>query len=100
MISVGGYVASRTRGGKAPRRPQRRLFAQALHGTALAPNAEGSLRVQDADPAGNWPMTFAALGLPKLPPRGYYEVYLTRKGKPFAPCGTFLVKSKDVGVSV
>jgi len=71
-----------------------------LEGTALAPKAEGSLRVQDADPAGNWPMTFAALGLPKLPPRGYYEVFLTRNGKPFAPCGTFVVKSKDVGVSV
>lgn len=71
-----------------------------LEGTALAPKAEGSLRVQDADPAGNWPMTFAALGLPKLPPRGYYEVYLTRNGKPFAPCGTFVVKNRDVGVSV
>ena len=71
-----------------------------LQGTALAPKAEGSLRVQDADPAGNWPMTFAALGLPKLPPHGYYQVYLTRNGKPLAPCGSFVVKSAAIGVSV
>jgi hypothetical protein len=71
-----------------------------LQGTALAPKAEGSLRVQDPDLAGNWPMTFAALGLPKLPPRGYYAVYLTRNGKIWAPCGTFVVKSDKIGVSV
>jgi hypothetical protein len=71
-----------------------------LQGTPAAPAAQGSLRVQDADPAGNWPMQLAALGLPKLPPRGYYEVFLTRNGKVFAPCGTFVVKDEKVGVSV
>jgi hypothetical protein len=92
LVFLGGYVTGNdsTVTGRLIR----------LQGTALAPKAEGSLRVQDADPAGNWPMTFAALGLPKLPPRGYYEVYLTRGGTPFAPCGTFIVKSDEVGVSV
>jgi hypothetical protein len=71
-----------------------------LQGTAVAPKAEASLRLQDPDTAGNWPMQFAALGLPKLPPKGYYEVYLTRNGKIWAPCGTFVVKGTDVGVSV
>ena len=71
-----------------------------LQGTAAAPNAQASLRVEDVDPAGNWPMQLAALGLPKLPPRGYYEVYLVRNGKPWAPCGTFVVKNEKVGVSV
>ena len=71
-----------------------------LQGTAAAPRAEASLRVEAVDPAGNWPMELAALGLPKLPPKGYYEVFLVRNGKPWAPCGTFVVKNEKVGVSV
>jgi hypothetical protein len=71
-----------------------------LVGTAQARGAQAVLRVQDADAAGNWPMTLSVTGLPKLPPRGYYEVFLTRNGKVFAPCGTFLVKSATGAVSV
>ncbi|MEP6812505.1 MAG: hypothetical protein ABI990_05910 [Actinomycetota bacterium] len=71
-----------------------------LQGTAAAPDAQASLRLEDVDPAGNWPMELAALGLPKLPPKGYYEVFLVRNGKPWAPCGTFVVKNAKVGVSV
>ena len=71
-----------------------------LQGTAAAPGAQASLRIQDVDPSGNWPMELAALGLPKLPPKGYYEVFLVRNGKAWAPCGTFVVKNAKVGVSV
>jgi hypothetical protein len=71
-----------------------------LVGTAQARGAQAVLRVQDADAAGNWPMTLSVTGLPKLPPHGYYEVFLTRNGKIFAPCGTFLVKSATGAVSV
>ena len=45
-------------------------------------------------------MQLAALGLPKLPAKGYYEVFLVRNGKPWAPCGSFVVKNAKVGVSV
>jgi hypothetical protein len=69
-------------------------------GTAQAPGALASLHVQEADPAGNWPMTLSVTGLPKLPPHGYYAVFLTRNGKIFAPCGIFLVKSATGAVSV
>jgi hypothetical protein len=71
-----------------------------LKGTALAPAAQGSLRVEDADLAGNWPMQLTALGLPKLPPKGYYAVFLTRNGKVWAPCGSFIVRNDKTGVSV
>ena len=71
-----------------------------LAGTAQAPGAQAALIVQAADPAGNWPMTLSATGLPKLPARGYYEVFLTRNGKIFAPCGVFLVKDPKAAVSV
>jgi hypothetical protein len=71
-----------------------------LRGTALAPSAKASLRIEDVDAAGNWPMELAAVGLPKLSQKGYYEVFLVRKGKAFAPCGAFVVKDGKVGVTV
>ena len=60
-----------------------------LSGTEAAPAALASLRIEPADKAGNWPMRLDVEGLPKLPAHAYYEVYLTRNGKPWAPCGTF-----------
>jgi hypothetical protein len=71
-----------------------------LQGTAAAPAAQGSLRLEPADAAGNWPMQVAVAGLPELPKRSYYEVFLVRDGKPIAPCGSFIVKDEDVAVSV
>jgi hypothetical protein len=72
-----------------------------LQGTALAPSAQGSLRIDNRDEAGNWPMEFAAFGLRKLPGDGYYEVFLVRDhGKQFFPCGGFIAKNAKLGVSV
>jgi hypothetical protein len=71
-----------------------------LAGTTQAPRAEAKLRIEPADAAGNWPMTLAARGLPKLPAKGYYEVFLVRNGKIFAPCGGFVVPGGKTAVSV
>jgi len=71
-----------------------------LVGTKAAPRALASLRIQPADAAGNWPMKISVTGLPKLPPHGYYTVYLVRNGKPFAPCGYFVISGPDRGTSV
>jgi hypothetical protein len=71
-----------------------------LEGTSLAPNALASLKIDPVDPSGNWPMHLSAVGLPKLPPGGYYEVFLTRDSKIFAPCGSFVVRDRKTGVSV
>jgi hypothetical protein len=71
-----------------------------LSGTAKAPGAGAKLRVEAADVAGNWPMTLAAWGLPKLPAEGYYEVFLVRNGKIFAPCGGFVAPGGKTAVSV
>jgi hypothetical protein len=72
----------------------------ALVGTKAAPGALASLRVEPVDSAGNWPMRLSVTGLPKLPPHGYYTVYLMRNGEPYAPCGTFVVDGKAHGTSV
>jgi hypothetical protein len=71
-----------------------------LVGTKAAPGALASLRIEPVDPAGNWPMLISVTGLPKLPPHGYYTVYLMRNGKPLAPCGTFVVTGKGQAASV
>jgi hypothetical protein len=71
-----------------------------LVGTKAAPGALASLRIQPVDASGNWPMLISVTGLPKLPPRGYYTVYLVRNGKPFAPCGFFIVAARDHATSV
>jgi hypothetical protein len=71
-----------------------------MTGTKQAPGALASLVITNADPAGNWPMQLSATGLPKLPTHGYYEVFVTRNGKPWAPCGVFVVKSATAAVSV
>ena len=91
MIFVGGYVAH-TPGGKSS--GPRPVLAQALHGTKLAPHAEGTLEVWNSS-GGNWPMTLTAVDLPKLPPHTYYEVYLVRHGKPWGSCGMFRVTSAN-----
>ena len=71
-----------------------------LKGTKSAPAALASLRLQPVDGSGNWPMRLSVRGLPKLPPKGYYEVFLVRNGEIYAPCGSFVVRSADSTVSV
>jgi hypothetical protein len=45
-------------------------------------------------------MDLSVTGLPKLPDRAYYVVYLVRHGKPWAPCGTFVVAGSEHGTAV
>jgi hypothetical protein len=95
LAFLGGYLAGHGNAGSLS--GARTLD---LIGTAQARGAQAWLRVEDADAAGNWPMTLSVTGLPKLPPHGYYAVFLTRNGKVYAPCGTFLVKSPTAAVVV
>jgi hypothetical protein len=91
---LGGYLAGNNGGGLAS--------AMTLHlaGTPTAPAAFASLSVEAADAAGNWPMKLAVTGLPTLPAHAVYEVYLVRNGKPYAPCGTFIVAGGNAATTV
>ena len=60
-----------------------------MHGTAAARDALASIQIGTRDDNGNWPMLVKVSNLRELPPRGYYTLWLTRNGKPVAPCGTF-----------
>jgi hypothetical protein len=62
-----------------------------MHGTDAAPVASGSLRLGYPDDHGNWPMLVVVRGLAPLPSNGYYELLLTKEGKPVVTCGSFKV---------
>jgi len=95
LVFLGGYVTGNHGGGGLSGGHTLKLV-----GTPQAPAALASLQVASADSAGNWPMTLSATGLAKLPAHGYYEVFLTRNGKIWAPCGTFRVQSATTAISV
>jgi hypothetical protein len=67
-----------------------------LVGTSAVPGAHATLAVWHSR-NGNWPMKLSVAGLPKLPSRTYYEVYLVRNGKPWASCGAFRIENASPG---
>lgn len=54
-----------------------------------SPAAFASIRMSPPDGAFNWPLQVRVRGLRDLPKGGYYELLLTRNGKPGPSCGTF-----------
>jgi hypothetical protein len=66
-----------------------------MHGA----NALALLRVGKRDGAGNWPMQLEVNNLPRQKAEGaYYELWLSRNGKPIAPCGSFRVNARQTVV--
>lgn len=97
LVFIGGYAIGNGR--KAGGSEKTPVTTLALKGTAAAPNAQASLEVWHPND-GNWPMTLYVVGLGKLPPRRYYEVYVVRGGRILGSCGTFLVKQAKNPVMV
>jgi len=93
LAFLGGYLTGNSGGTTAERTLQ-------LSGTPAAPHALASLQLEPKDAAGNWPMKVSVEGLPTLPARSYYEVYLVRGGKPWASCGSFVVAQGARGTTV
>jgi len=68
--------------------------------TQLGRGGLATLELGKRDAEGNWPMVLHVRGLPRLSAGGYYDLYLTRKGKPLVSCGTFNVSGRtDVRLS-
>jgi Anti-sigma-K factor rskA, C-terminal len=98
VVFIAGYAVANGRSGKSTSGPTP-LKVLALQGTSIAPGAQATLQLWHSS-AGNYPMTLRVDGLPQLPSRTYYEVYLVRNGKPWGSCGTFRVQSRSGGVTV
>jgi hypothetical protein len=90
VVFFAGYTLGGNGGGS---RSHNTAAAQQLEGTALAPQAQGTLEVWNTKDGHNWPMTLTVVGLPQLAPHSYYEVYLFRHGKLGGSCGLFRVGS-------
>jgi Anti-sigma-K factor rskA len=67
-----------------------------LHSTALGKGALATLQLGNRNGDGNWPMVLRVSGLPRLAAGGYYDLYLTKGGKPLVSCGTFNVSGDTV----
>jgi hypothetical protein len=64
-------------------------------------SAVAFLKIGWKDNAGNWPMEFQVSGLPQQKSaRAYYELWLSRNGKPVAPCGTFRVNARNTTIQL
>ena len=87
---AGGYLVGH---GKPTRFAAERVVP--MHGgSALA-----VLQVGHVDSVGNWPMLLEVNGLPQQADRrAYYELWLTRHGKPAVPCGSFRVAKRTTTV--
>jgi hypothetical protein len=59
-------------------------------------NAQTSavVRVGPKDRNGNTPMQLKVNGLPPLPAKDYYVLFMTKNGKPVVECGTFHVQTR------
>src|SRR6266498_1087077 len=69
-----------------------------LRGTDLDSDGQATLEIGSKDSHGNWPMVLHVSDLRSLPPGGYYDLYLSRGGKPIALCGTFNVRPGETVV--
>ena len=81
---VGGYAAAHHGNGTFST-----FKSLPMHGTAAAQNASATIDLGNLDASGNWPLRVELRNLPALPRGGYYEMFLTKNGKPAASCGAF-----------
>ena len=61
----------------------------AMHAAQPGSDARASILIGERDSIGNWPLLVRLTDLPPLPKGHWYELYLTRRGKPAAYCGSF-----------
>jgi hypothetical protein len=91
---LGGYVAGKNGQGEG----FTTLKALQMHGTSNASAASATIKVGAPDESGNLPLKVVVRGLRPLPAGSYYEMFLTRHGKPIAACGIFTVGTKTATV--
>jgi hypothetical protein len=86
-IALIAFVIGEGRGNQASSFPTAHKLV--MHGTKLAPHAQATIAVGSPGRDGNWPMLVDVIDLPPAPSGGYYMLWLSRNGKPIAPCGSF-----------
>jgi hypothetical protein len=69
-----------------------------MHGVGELAAARASLAVGAQDASGNYPLKMTVRGLPKPPKGGWYELLLSKQGRPTLSCGTFEAAGRAVTV--
>ena len=93
-----GFVLGQATGPSSSSSSMQAVRVVKLAGTELDSDARATLELGKADASGNWPMILHARGLQQLPEGGYYDLYLTKGGKPVVLCGSFNVRSGEAVV--
>jgi len=86
-VFAGGFAVGDRRATPTP------VEVISMTGTTLAGGANASLDLFRVDAAGNWPMKLSVSGLPPSASGKPYELWLARRGKLVALCGSFVPKS-------
>jgi hypothetical protein len=92
----GGYLIGHSKA-KPSTFAARRIVPMHATGNGAA-TPVGLVRVANTDSAGNSALEFQVTGLAKQPTGSYYELWLTRHGKPWASCGMFRVQGRTTTV--
>jgi hypothetical protein len=86
-----GYLTGHNKSG-----PSFSEGAVVMRGTVAAPaGAHGTIQLGARDDAGNWPMLVRVSNLGTVKKGEYYVLWLTKKGRAVAPCGSFLVRGGE-----
>ena len=93
LLALGGGYLLGTRGGGFDSAAR-----VAMHGVAPTSGASADLDIGREDASGNVPIEMHVRGLPSLPANGWYELYLSKKGRLGASCGTFMTAGDETTV--
>jgi len=62
-----------------------------MHGVGHAIAARADIKIGSHDSGGNYPLEMTVQGLPRVPAGGWYELLLSKNGRPTLSCGDFAV---------
>jgi hypothetical protein len=66
-----------------------------MHGLGTQAAAAADIEVGNHDSGGNYPLQMSVKGLRDLPKGGWYELLLSKHGKPTLACGDFVIDGKE-----
>jgi hypothetical protein len=69
-----------------------------MHGVGQLASARATLAVGEQDSAGNYPLKMTVRGLPRLGDGRWYELLLSKGGRPTLSCGSFAAAAQGVTV--
>ena len=69
-----------------------------MHGIGLAHSAHADIAIGSHDVSGNYPLQMTVQGLKPLPRGGWYELLLSKRGKPTLSCGTFTMDGQPLTI--